>query len=156
MEKKSISNTNGLDTLKVYKTAPGEELLYQEPGVFATFTDSKRRGAGVISFQLDVNDGLRIYNEDGTLFGQIVLNEDLSYYTMDMPEKTVARKLIPEYDVAAFDFDAEAVKSSDKYLRIHVNGAWRKVEKAGIKYIFRTWEEYLRDEKDNTEVRENQ
>ncbi|MHA4896280.1 hypothetical protein ACXZ1K_16120 [Pedobacter sp. PWIIR3] len=148
-------NTKRLDTLKTYKAAPGE-LLYQKPGVFATFTESKKRGAGVISFQLDINDALRIYNEDGTLFGQIVLNEDLSYYTLDMPEKTVARKLIPEYDVAAFDFDAEPVGNNDQYLRIYVNGALRKVKKDGIKYVFRNWDEYLSNEKDDPEALENQ
>ena len=152
---KNIAQKQNRVIPKDFKVNPGEELIFQDEGI-ATFTESKRRGAGVISFDMAVHDQLRIYNEDGSLFGQIVLNDDLSYYTLDMPEKTVARKLIPEYDFAAFDFDAEPVESNDKYLKIYVNGKLRKVEKAQMKYTFRNWDEYLRDEKNDPEASENQ
>jgi hypothetical protein len=149
--KSSGSKTAGVKQptvpLKNYKINPGEELIYEDAG-FATFSDSKRRGAGVISFSLDINDRLTIYNQDGSLFGQIVLNEDMTYYTLDMPRKTVARKIVPTFDFAAFNFDAEPVASNDDYLKIYANGELRKVNKAGVKYTFKSWDEYLKENAD--------
>jgi hypothetical protein len=136
------------------KASPGEELIYQDESI-ATYSDSIRRGAGVISFDLAVNDRLMIYNENGYLFGEIVLNEDLTYFTINMPRKTIARKVVPAFDFAAFDFDAEPVNSNDDYLRIYVNRELRKVKKAGIKYTFRNWEEYAKWSKDSPKASED-
>jgi len=118
----------------------------------AFFVDAKRRGKGVISFHLDINDRLDILNQDGTPFGNIVLNEDMTFYTLDMPEKVIARKVIPNADFAAFDFDAEPDQANDRYLRIYVNKKLRKVKKAGVKFTYTDWEQYLQGEKDSTDA----
>ncbi|WP_374951509.1 hypothetical protein [Mucilaginibacter sp.] len=152
---KTVAAKEERDTLKDIKAEPGEELLYQDGGI-ATFVDSKKRGTGVISFQLDVNKRLDIYDEDGSEFGFIVLNEDFSYFTLNMPEKVVARKVVPTYDFAAFDFDAEPVSINDEYLRIYVNKKLRKVKKAGAKYTYSDWAQYSKYEKDDSEDAENQ
>ena len=149
-DNKTFRAEEHLDTVKKFKVDPGEKLLYQDKSM-ASFIDAKRRGTGVISFQLDVNDRLDIFNEDGTPFGDIVLNEDMTYYTLDMPEKVVARKVVPNSDFAAFDFDAEPVKSEDEYLRIYVNKKLRKVKKAGTKYTFTNWAQYSKDENDTSD-----
>ncbi|MCZ4222911.1 hypothetical protein [Pedobacter rhodius] len=131
-------------TGKKISTKTADELVYQDD-TFATYSDSQKRGTGVISFDLDINDRLEIYNDDGSFFGRIVLNEDQTYYTLDMPQKTVARKVVPQFDAAAFVFDADEVNSDDDYLKIYVNGQLRKVKKAGIKYSYMKWDDYLRD-----------
>ena len=122
------------------KTA--SSLLFEDEGL-SSYTEDSIRGADVVSIQLDINDRLDIANLDGSVFGFLVLNEDGTYYTLDMPQKTTARWLIPTYDFAAFDFDAEPVNTDSDSLIIYVNKEKRKVKKAGLKYKFHTWPEYL-------------
>ena len=122
---------------------PGESLLYEKPDVFSTYTEDKIRGAGVVSFVLDINQRLDFYDMDGSVFGFLVLNDDMTYYTLDMPQKVIARKLITEYDFAAFDFDAENIAADKDYLIVYVNKEKRKVKKSAVKYTFRSWNEYL-------------
>jgi hypothetical protein len=123
----------------------GEELIYDNNN-FSTYTEDKIRGKGVVSFQLDVNDRLNIYNEDDSDFGYIVLNENLIFFTLQMPKKLVARKVIPEFDFAAFDFDAEEEHTNKEYLFIYANGGKKKVKKAEIKYSYKGWNEYIKDQ----------
>jgi hypothetical protein len=116
----------------------GDSLLY-EGKTFSSYIDSERRGAGVVSFTLDINDRLDIWNMDDTKFGDIVLNEDLTYFTLNMPRKIVAREVVPEHDFAAFDFDAEKVDTDKEYLIIYVNKEKRKVKKSDLKFNFTAW-----------------
>lgn len=113
-------------------------LLYENQN-FASYIDEVERGAGVISFTLNVNDRLDIWNLDDTKFGEIVMNEDLTYFTLNLPKKVIARKLIPENDFAAFEFDAEKPGSDAKYLFIYANKEKRKVEKKAVQFAFTAW-----------------
>ena len=117
----------------VIKTS--DSLLYQSP-TFTSYVDNTKRGAGVVSFILNVQDRLDIWNMDDTKFGEIVLNEDLTYFTLNMPKKIIARKLIPEFDFAAFDFDAEKPDTNKEYVIIYVNKEKRKVRKSDLKFTF--------------------
>ena len=113
----------------------GDSLVY-ESSSFSSYTEKVTRGTGTISFYLDVNDRLDIWNMDNTKFGDIVLNKDLTYFTLNMPRKVIARKLVPEYDFAAFDFDAENLETDKKFIIIYINKGKRKVKKSGAKFVF--------------------
>lgn len=65
------------------------------------------RGHGIVSIRLDINDRPDIWDMDDAKFGEIVLNGDQTFFTLNMPQKVIARKVVPEFDIAAFDFDAE-------------------------------------------------
>ncbi len=121
-----------------------DTLLYSEEGVFSSYTEDKMRGVGVISFQLDINDRLGIYNVDGSKFGFLVYNDDQTYYLQDMPAKVIAKAVIPIADQAQFDFDAEATNADKDYFIVYVNKEKRKVKKADVKYIFSRWDDYLK------------
>lgn len=122
------------------------DSLVFESDAFASYTENTMRGKGVISFTMNINDRLTILNEDDSNFGEIILNEDMTYFSLTMPKKVVARKVIPNYDFAAFDFDAESVNSSSEYLFIYVNKEKKKVKKADLKFTFATWENYIKEE----------
>lgn len=121
-----------------------DTLLYSEEGVFSSYTEYKMRGVGVISFHLDINNRLDIYNLDGSKFGFLVYNADQTYYMQDMPAKIIARAVIPVADKAQFDFDAEATDTDKDYLIIYVNKEKRKVKKADVKFTFSKWDDYLK------------
>lgn len=121
----------------------GESLVFQGE-TFASYTEDKMRGKGVVSFTLEINDRLTILNEDDTTFGEMVLNEDMTYFTLTMPKKLVARKVVPNADFAAFDFDSENVNADKDYLFIYVNKEKRKVKKTDLKFTFSTWEDYIK------------
>lgn len=123
----------------------GEKLIY-EGATFSSFTEETQRGDGVISIRLDINDRLEILDMDGARFGEIVLNEDQTFFTLNMPKKVIARKVVPEFDFAAFDFDAEDPAADPEYLLIYVNHEKRRVAKQGLKYDFRTHQQYREDE----------
>lgn len=126
------------------KDCPEMESVVWEGENFVSYTEDRMRGKGVISFTMDINDRLDILNGDDSNFGEIVLNEDLTFFTLTMPKKVVARKVITTYDFAAFDFDCENVDTDRDYLFIYVNKEKRKVKKTGLKYVFSTWEEYIK------------
>lgn len=122
----------------------GESLVF-ESETFTSYTEDKMRGQGVVSFVMDINDRLAILDEDDANFGEVVLNEDMTFFTLTMPKKVVARKVITNYDFATFDFDAENVNTNKDYLIIYVNKEKRKVKKSDLKYTFSTWEEYIKN-----------
>ncbi len=126
------------------KCNPETSLLFEDPGI-SVYTEDQIRGTSVVSFQFEINERLDIYNMDGSAFGFLVLNEDGGYYTLDMPHKTTARRIIPEQDFAAFDFDAEPLNTDLDFLLIYVNKEKRKVKKDQLKYTYQTWPEYLRN-----------
>ena len=123
-----------------------ETLIYSDAGT-SSYTEDKMRGVGVISFQLEVNDRLDIYNEDGSPFGFLVYNEGHSFYMLDMPAKIIARAVVPVADFMQFDFDAEAIGTDKDYLIIYVNKEKRKVKKATTKCTFSKWDDYLKNNK---------
>lgn len=120
------------------------ESLVFEAETFASYTENTMRGQAVISFEMNINDRLIILNEDDSNFGEIVLNEDMTFFTLTMPKKVVARKVIPNYDFAAFDFDAENINTDKDYLIIYVNKERKKVKKTDLKFAFSTWENYIK------------
>ncbi|RUT72190.1 hypothetical protein D0817_00805 [Flavobacterium cupreum] len=120
------------------------ESLVFEAETFASYTEDRMRGKGVVSFTLEINDRLTILNEDDTTFGEMVLNEDMNYFTLTMPKKVVARKVVPNADFAAFDFDSENVNADKDYLFIYINKEKRKVKKTDLKFTFSTWEDYIK------------
>lgn len=120
-----------------------ESLLF-EGETFASYTEDKIRGEGIVSFTMDINDRLTILNEDDSSFGEIVLNEDMTYFTLTMPKKIVARKVITNYDFASFDFDCENVNADKDYLIIYINKQKKKIKKTDLKYTFSTWENYIK------------
>jgi len=122
---------------------PGQKLVYEEKDVFSSYTEDIIRGSGVVSFALDVNNRIDFYNMDGTEFGFLSLNEDLTYYTLNMPQKIVARDVKTVYDFASFDFDAEDVATDNDYLIIYLNKEKRKVKKSAVKYTYSNWKDYL-------------
>lgn len=124
--------------------AASEQLLYEDAG-FSSYTEDKIRGEGVVSFTLDINDRLTILNMDGSAFGEIVLNEDMTYFTLNMPQKTTARSLVTNFDFAAFDFDAENTNTDKEYLIIYVNKEKRKVKKSDLKFMYNKWNDYLKN-----------
>lgn len=121
-----------------------QESVVWESENFVSCTEDRMRGKGVISFTMDINDRLDILNDDDSSFGEIVLNEDLTFFTLTMPKKIVARKVITTYDFAAFDFDCENIDTNRDYFIIYVNKEKRKVKKEGLKYVFSTWEQYIK------------
>ena len=120
-----------------------ETFIYSDES-FSSYTEDKMRGTGVVSFQLDINDRLDIYNEDDSKFGFLVYNEDETFYMLDMPSKVIARAVIPAADVAQFDFDAEAIDTDKDNLIIYVNKKKRKVKKADVKFTFSNWDDYIK------------
>ena len=122
---------------------PETSLLLEDAGI-STYTEDRIRGSGVVSFQFEINERLDFTEMDGSPFGFFVLNEDGEYYTLDMPQKTIARRVIPEQDFASFDFDAEPVGTDPDFLLVYVNREKRKVKKDQLKYTYQTWPEYLR------------
>lgn len=120
-----------------------ESLLF-EGETFTSYTEDKIRGNGIVSFTMDINDRLTILNEDDSSFGEIVLNEDMTYFTLTMPKKIVARKVIPNYDFASFDFDCENVNADKDYLMIYINKQKKKIKKTDLKYTFSTLENYIK------------
>jgi len=120
------------------------ESLVFEGETFTSYTEDRMRGQGIVSFTMNINDRLTILNEDDTNFGEIVLNEDMTYFTLTMPKKVVARKVIPNYDFATFDFDAEEVNANNEYLFIYLNKEKKKVKKTDLKFTFLTWENYIK------------
>lgn len=140
IENKKHKNADKADSAA--KTQSEGNLVYEGKTSFSSYIDAERRGAGVISFALDINDRLDIWNLDDSKFGEIVLNEDLTYFSINMPKKIVARKVVPEYDFAAFDFDAEVPETDKVYFIIYVNHHKRKVKKMGLKSTFISWKMY--------------
>lgn len=130
------------DTLDKVRCNTEQELLYEDAG-FSSYTEDRVRAAGVISFQLEANDRLTIYNLDSASFGEVVMNEDGSYFTLNLPRKVVARWMIPQDDFSSFNFDAEPPDSAGDYLEIYVNSGKRLVKRTEVKYTFSTWTEYL-------------
>ncbi|WP_125721796.1 hypothetical protein [Flavobacterium ustbae] len=126
------------------KDCPNEENLLWQGDTFASYTEDIMRGKGVISFTMEINDRLDFLNNDDSVFGEIVLNEDLTFFTLKMPQKVIARKVIPAYDFAAFDFDCEDIGTDPDYFIIYINKEKRKIKKDGLKYTFSTWEDYIK------------
>lgn len=122
----------------------GESLVF-EGETFLSYTEDRMRGQGVVSFIMNVKERLTILNEDNSNFGEVVLNEDMSYFTLTMPKKIVARRLITNSDFAAYDFDAENVNANKEYLFIYVNKVKKKVKKSDLKFTFSTWENYIKE-----------
>ena len=114
LSKDSAVQATSLDQapLPTQKDCKSQTSLIFEDGALSSFTEDNIRGAGVVAFQLNTNDRLDILNLDGTVFGGIVVNEDGNYFTLTMPQKTIARNLIPNQDFEAFDFDAEPVAAA--------------------------------------------
>lgn len=131
---------------KAQKDCGREEQLLCTTDGFSSYTDNIIRGKGVVSFELSLNDRLDIYDEDDAVFGFIVLNEDMNFYTLEMPKKLVARKVITEYDLASFNFDAEEESTNKEYLIIYANGGKRKVKKTQLKYSYTSWNEYFKQQ----------
>lgn len=122
---------------------PGESFIFGADD-FKSYTEDQMRGQGIISFQMDKYDRLTILNMDDTYFGEIVLGQDGSYFTLTLPKRIVARRLITSFDYANYDFDAEKVSADKDYLFIYVNKKKRKVKKADLKYTFSTWPDYIK------------
>lgn len=121
-----------------------ESLLFKGE-TFSSYTEDKIRGNGIVSFTMDINDRLTILNEDDSSFGEIVLNEDMTYFTLTMPKKIIARKVIANYDFASFDFDCENVNTDKDYLLIYINKQKKKIKKTDLKHTFSTWENYIKN-----------
>ena len=143
-ENQIVSDSSAYSKNVDVKDCPNEETLVLEGETFKSYTEDIMRGKGVITFTMDINDRLDFLNEDDSVFGEIVLNEDMPFFTLKMPGKVIARKVIPNYDFAAFDFDCEGISSDPNYFIIYINKEKRKVKKDGIKYTFSTWEEYIK------------
>lgn len=141
----SVSNGSSQEIAsnKIIPCKESESLVF-EGEAFASYTEDKIRGYGIVSFTMDINDRLTILNEDDSSFGEIVLNEDMTYFTLTMPKKIVARKVIPNYDFASFDFDCENVNTDKDYLIIYINKQKKKIKKTDLKYTFLTWENYIK------------
>ena len=133
------------DTLKADLTCNQEQILIYEDKTFASYTEDKIRGDGVVSFNMNVNDRLTIYNEDDSVFGEIVMNEDMSYSTTNMPKKIIARNVITTNDFAAFEFDADKVTTDKDYLIIYVNQEKRRVKKTALTFTYSNWNDYIKD-----------
>ncbi|MNL32744.1 hypothetical protein D3C87_1546160 [compost metagenome] len=112
-----------------------DSLVYENSS-FSSYTERVKRGTGIIYLYLDVNDRLDILNMDNTKFGNIILNKDMTYSMHNMPKKVIARKLVPEYDFSAFEFDAEKLETDKEFLIIYINKEKRKVKKSGTKFVF--------------------
>ena len=141
----SVSNGSSQEIAsnEIIPCKESEPLLF-EGDTFTSYTEDKIRGEGIVSFTMDINDRLTILNEDDSSFGEIVLNEDMTYFTLTMPKKIVARKVIPNYDFASFDFDCENVNADKDYLIIYINKQKKKIKKTDLKYTFSTWENYIK------------
>jgi hypothetical protein len=112
-----------------------DSLVYENSS-FSSYTERVKRGTGIINLYLDVNDRLDILNMDNTKFGNIALNKDLTYSMHNMPKKVIARKLVPDYDLATFEFDSEKLETDKEFIIIYINKEKRKVKKSGTKFVF--------------------
>lgn len=139
----STESSQEIPSNEIIPCRESESLLF-EGETFSSYTEDKIRGSGIVSFTMDVNDRLTILNEDESSFGEIVLNEDMTYFTLTMPKKIVARKVIANYDFASFDFDCENVNADKNYLLIYINKQKKKIKKTDLKYTFSTWENYIK------------
>lgn len=122
----------------------GERLIFEHD--LKSYTEDKMLGSGVVSFKMDVHDRLDIFYPDASTFGFMVHNEGGDFYTIDMPQKLVARWVTPSGDFTKIDFDAEAVETDKDYLIIYANKKRLKVKKADVKFTFSKWEDYIRSE----------
>jgi len=139
----STESSQEISSNEIIPCKESESLLF-EGETFSSYTEDKIRGNGIVSFTMDINDRLTILNEDDSSFGEIVLNEDMTYFTLTMPKKIVARKVIANYDFASFDFDCENVNTDKDYLIIYINKQKKKIKKTDLKYTFLTWENYIK------------
>lgn len=139
----STASSHEISPNKIIPCQESESLLF-EGETFSSYTEDKIRGNGIVSFTMGINDRLTILNKDDSSFGEIVLNEDMTYFTLTMPKKIVARKVIANYDFASFDFDCENVNADKDYLMIYINKQKKKVKKTDLKYTFTTWENYIK------------
>jgi hypothetical protein len=98
------------------------------------------RGEGVVN--LSILDKLIIYNEDDSIFGEIIpLGE--SEYKINMPSKIIARYFVPMLD--QFIFDANESKKDDMFIEIYINNEIRKIKKESVEYQFQKWEDYVKN-----------
>ena len=141
----STESSQEIPSNKIIPCTESESLLF-EGETFSSYTEDKIRGNGIVSFTMDINDRLTILNEDDSSFGEIVLNEDMTYFTLTMPKKIVARKVIANYDFASFDFDCENVNTDKDYLLIYINKQKKKIKKTDLKYTFSTWENHIKNQ----------
>lgn len=104
------------------------------------YTENTIRGNGVI--QLSINNKIEILNYDKTTFGNISFVDDS--FIISLPQKVVAREVIPDSEFQIFSFDAEQPNTDKDYLIIYINKEKKLVAKKGLKYYFLLWNDYVK------------
>lgn len=117
-------------------------LLYSDTSV-SSYTENIMRGDGVVSIDIEPGNNVKLYTEDDMFFGEIKYTQDLNFI-LKLPEEIIARKVIPNSDFMALEFDARRPESDKEYLFIYLNKIRLKIKKADAGYDFSFWEDYIK------------
>lgn len=117
-------------------------LLYSDTSL-TSYTENIMRGDGVVSLDIEPGNTIKMYTIDDMFFGEIKYTQDLNFI-LKLPEEIVARKVIPNNDFIAFEFDALHPDIDKEHVFIYLNKTRLKVKKTDVNYDFSTWEEYIK------------
>ena len=117
-------------------------LLYNDTGI-TSYTENIMRGNGVLSLDIEPGNSVKLYTEDDMFFGEIKYTQDLNFI-LKLPEEIIARKVIPNSDFRAFEFDAVQPESSNDYIFVYLNRTRFKIKKADASYSFLRWPDYIK------------
>ena len=142
-EKQSLiiaDTTRGSKSVKVEISIckDNDTLEYQDDKI-SVYNEFKTRGSGVLS--ITIIDKVTILNDDDTIFGEIISNDE-SGYEIKLPSKIVARSFVPLFDI--FSFDAEQPDSNDEFLKIYINKELKKINKSQVEFDYKKWEDYVK------------
>lgn len=125
------------------ENAKDELLLLYEDKTITSYTENIMRGDGVVSLNLEPGHGVKLYTEDDLFFGEIKYTQDLNFI-VKLPAEIIARKVIPNSDFMALEFDARNPENNKEYIFIYLNKSRLKIKKADIGYSFSLWEDYIK------------
>jgi len=116
-------------------------LIYSDEHI-TTYTENTMRGEGVLSITINPGNNVTFYTLENEIFGEIACNEDL-VFTVQMPAEIIARRVVPNNDFAAFQFDADTPRETDEFIYIYINKQKLKVQKNAVNYSYLPWTEYV-------------
>lgn len=118
------------------------DMLISEYKGIKFYTEKTMRGKGVLD--ISINNEIKIFNLDKTLFGSISISKNDNTYTIKLPNEIIAREVIPDLEYQIFNFDAEFPETNQNYLIVYINKEKKIIEKKLVKYTFYSWNEYIK------------
>lgn len=120
---------------------PKLTLVFDDDNI-KSLTSDEIYGSGIILFDLLPGNKLSILNDDDSVYGELFAKEDLTFEST-LPKQVIARKLIATSDFATYTFDGDKIMADKDFVTIYINKTRKKVNKAQIKFDYKTWEDYL-------------